>query len=247
MAEPLPAAAPKLNTAKQDVTKPVMKINANFDQRVMLHTDEIPWRDSPMPGVSRRPLDRIGDEIARATTIVRYDPGSHFSAHTHDGGEEFIVLEGVFQDEHGDFPAGSYIRNPPTSKHTPGSEPGCMIFVKLWQFDPDDRTHVRIDMNKSESAADPRRPGVVVTPLFQDGRETVRVETWAPNSAANFKSEGGAELLVLDGSARESGETLRRHSWLRIPDGKTVSLKTGNAGARIWIKTGHLRHVREAG
>ena len=65
MAEPLPAAAPKLNTAKQDVTKPVMKINANFDQRVMLHTDEIPWRDSPMPGVSRRPLDRIGDEIAK--------------------------------------------------------------------------------------------------------------------------------------------------------------------------------------
>ena len=96
MAEPLRAAAPKLNIAKQGVTKPVMKINANFHQRVMLHTDEIPWRDSPMPGVSRRPLDRIGDEIARATTIVRYDPGSHFSAHTHDGGEEFIVLEGDF-------------------------------------------------------------------------------------------------------------------------------------------------------
>ena len=81
-----------------------MKINADFDRRVLLHADEIPWRDSPMPGVSRRPLDRIGDEVARATSIVRYDPGSHFSPHVHDGGEEFIVLEGVFQDEHGDFP-----------------------------------------------------------------------------------------------------------------------------------------------
>ena len=223
-----------------------MKINADFNQRIVIHADEIPWRASPMPGVTRRPLDRIGDEVARATTIVRYDPGSQFSAHTHDGGEEFIVLEGVFQDEYGNFPAGSYIRNPPTSKHTPGSEPGCMIFVKLWQFDPDDRTHVRIDMNKSEAAADRERPGVDVTPLFKDGRETVRVETWAPKVAASFKAEGGAELLVLQGSAEESGDVLRRHSWVRIPDGKTVSLETGNEGARIWIKTGHLRHVREA-
>ena len=58
----------------------------------------------------------------------------------HGGGEEFLVLEGVFQDEHGDYPAGSYVRNPPTTRHTPGSEPGCVIFVKLWQFDPGDRT-----------------------------------------------------------------------------------------------------------
>ncbi len=224
-----------------------MKINADFDKRVVLHADEIPWRASPIPGVSRRPLDRIGAEVARATTIVRYDPGSHFSAHTHDGGEEFIVLEGVFQDEHGDFPAGSYIRNPPTSKHTPGSEPGCVIFVKLWQFDPDDRAHVRIDMNTSGADADRERPGVDVTSLFKDDRETVRVETWAPSVAASFKAEGGAEMLVLEGSAEESGDVLWRHSWVRIPDGQTVSLKAGNDGARIWIKTGHLRHVQAPG
>src|SRR5271166_3471905 len=99
----------------------------------------------PIAGVERRMLDRIGAEVARATTIVRYAPGSSFSTHTHDGGEEFLVLEGVFSDEHGDFPAGSYIRNPPTSRHTPGSAPGCTIFVRLWQFDPNDRTQVRVD------------------------------------------------------------------------------------------------------
>jgi hypothetical protein len=60
-------------------------------------------------------LDRIGDEVARATSIVRYAPASHFSPHVHDGGEEFLVLEGTFQDEHGDYPVGSYVRNPPTS------------------------------------------------------------------------------------------------------------------------------------
>ena len=82
--------------------------------------------------VERRMLDRIGEEVARTTSVVRYAPQSRFSPHTHGGGGEFLVLDGVFQDEHGDFP----IRNPPTSSHTSGSAPGCTIFVKLWQFDP---------------------------------------------------------------------------------------------------------------
>ena len=105
-----------------------MKVNAQFDQRVLVHSTQLKWVDSPMAGVQRRPLDRVGDEIARATSIVRYQAGSHFSPHVHTGGEEFIVLDGVFQDEHGDFPAGSYIRNPPQSRHTPGSELGLYHF-----------------------------------------------------------------------------------------------------------------------
>jgi anti-sigma factor ChrR (cupin superfamily) len=224
-----------------------MKINADFDERIVLHADDIEWRDSPMPGVSRRPLDRIGGEIARATTIVRYAPESKFSAHTHDGGEEFIVLEGVFQDEHGDFPASCYVRNPPTSRHTPGSEPGCVIFVKLWQFDPDDRTHVRVDMNKVGAVADAGRPGVEVTPLFKDEHEDVRVENWAPHTRASLAADGGAEILVLDGELNESGDKLRRHSWVRIPDGGTISLETGEKPARVWIKSGHLRYVTAPG
>lgn len=101
-----------------------MDLNANFDERAVVHSDSQPWVASPMKGVDRRMLDRIGDEVARATTIVRYAPGSAFSAHTHTGGEEFLVLEGVFQDEHGDFPVGTYVRNPPTSSHTPSSAEG---------------------------------------------------------------------------------------------------------------------------
>ena len=220
-----------------------MRINADFEKRVLLHADEIDWLDSPMPGVSRRPLDRIGDEVARATSIVRYDPGSHFSPHVHTGGEEFIVLEGVFQDEHGDFPVGAYIRNPPESRHTPGSDPGCVIFVKLWQFDLADRSHVRIDMNKMGAVADAARPGVAVTPLFKDAREDVRLEHWSPGVEAVTAVDGGAELFLLDGSAEESGDALRRHSWLRVPPGGQVSLKAGDVGAKIWIKSGHLREI----
>ena len=111
-------------------------------------------------------LDRIGEEVARATSVVRYAPESRFSPHTHGGGEEFLVLDGVFQDEHGDFPAGCYIRNPPGSSHTPRSLPGCTIFVKLWQFDPGDRTHVRIDTTKLPYLPDPRHAGMKLMPLF---------------------------------------------------------------------------------
>ncbi len=220
-----------------------MKINADFAQRILIHSDEVEWRASPMPGVSRRPLDRIGDEVARATTIVRYDPGSHFAAHTHDGGEEFIVLDGVFQDEHGDFPAGSYIRNPPTSRHTPGSEAGATIFVKLWQFSPEDRTHVRVDINRIGGIAPAGRPGVEVAPLFRDGRETVQIETWEPATSGHIEAPGGAELLMLEGSATENSDALRQHSWLRVPVGGGIDLTAGPDGARFWLKTGHLRHV----
>ncbi|MEM9127911.1 MAG: cupin domain-containing protein, partial [Pseudomonadota bacterium] len=130
-----------------------MELNADFSSRVAVLSEQLEWQASPMQGVDRRMLDRIGGEVARATTIVRYAPGSKFSAHTHTGGEEFIVLDGVFQDEHGDFPAGTYVSNPPTTSHTPGSEPGCIIFVKLWQFDMDDRTQFRKTM--AEELDDP--------------------------------------------------------------------------------------------
>src|SRR5262249_54084446 len=119
-----------------------MNLNADFSKRAVVHAAAVDWKASPVPGVERRMLDRIGDEVARATSIVRYAPRSYFPPHVHGGGEEFLVLEGEFQDEHGVFPAGSYVRNPPQSRHTPGSTPGCVLFVKLWQFYPADRKHV---------------------------------------------------------------------------------------------------------
>ena len=94
-------------------------------------------------------LDRIGEKVARATSIVQFDPGSAFSPHTHDGGEEYLVLDGTFQDEDGDFPTGFYVRNPPTTSHTPAAMEGAIILVKLHQFDPDDRTQVQIDSRAS--------------------------------------------------------------------------------------------------
>lgn len=220
-----------------------MELNADFTQRVVVHSDALEWLASPIAGVDRRMLDRIGDEVARATTIVRYAPGSQFSPHVHGGGEEFIVLEGVFSDEHGDFPAGSYIRNPPTSRHTPGSALGCVIFVKLWQFDPEDRTPVMIDMNKMGSVLDATRPGVSIMPLFQDERETVQLEQWPAHAQIELPLADGGEFLVLGGGFEESGDQLRERSWLRLPRGGHLHAKAGPQGARVWVKTRHLRFV----
>src|SRR5262245_47484929 len=118
--------------------------SADLTKRARVRSGESHGLRSPMPGRERRMLDRVGDEAARATSIVRYATGTAFSPHTHLGGEEFFVLEGIFQDERGDYPAGSYVRNPPTSRHTPGSQAGCTIFLKLFQFVPADGSHVNV-------------------------------------------------------------------------------------------------------
>ncbi|GAA0776354.1 cupin [Roseibium denhamense] len=224
-----------------------MELNADFSKPVVIRPDDNSWKPSPMPGVDRMMLDRLGDEVARATTIVRYASGSKFSAHVHDGGEEFFVLDGVFEDEHGAFPAGSYIRNPPGSSHTPGSEKGCVIFVKLWQFDPLDRSHVRIDTNKLGRVPDASRPGVSISPLFEDRREKVVMETWEPRTHSVVSAQQGAEILVTSGTITFDDVLLPQWSWIRIPAGEAVTLTSGDDPVRLWIKRDHLTDVRAPG
>ena len=216
-----------------------MELNADFDKRATSHLADAEYVPSPMAGVDRRMLDRLGDEVARATTIVRYAPGSDFSPHVHTGGEEFLVLSGVFEDEHGAFPAGSYIRNPPQSSHKPGSKPGCEIFVKLWQFDMADRTHVRVDTNKTPwfpIADDGEAQG-----LFADDHEDVRMERWAPGAAIPLDAPGGLEVLVTAGGFEESGEAFSAESWLRLPNGASTTATAGADGVTFWVKRGHLK------
>ena len=221
-----------------------MDINADFTQRAVVHAEEEPWIPSPMKGVDRRMLDRIGDEVARATTIVRYAPGSAFSAHTHTGGEEYLVLDGVFQDEHGDFPVGTYVRNPPTSSHTPSSAPGATIFVKLWQFDMEDRQQVTVD-TLSETPREVSE-GVSEIPLFEDARERVRIELWAPSQEVHVTGHQGLEALVIEGGFTEGGESFGVNSWLRLPPETPLKAVAGREGARLWIKSGHLAEPQTA-
>jgi anti-sigma factor ChrR (cupin superfamily) len=218
-----------------------MLINADFDRRAVVHAAKLDWIPSPIANVERRMLDRIGDEVARATSIVRYAAGSSFSPHTHDGGEEFLVLDGVFQDEHGEYPAGTYVRNPPTSRHIPRTELGCLIFVKLHQFDPSDRTFVRIDTANIERTSDPNRSGVEVSPLFEDARETVQLETISPGASFEIGDPGGFEMLVIDGTLTVDGEECAPQSWLRLPPDDRAKLAVPSSPATVWVKRRHLR------
>ena len=223
-----------------------MQINSDFSKRVFVHSHKEPWHPSPMKGVHRRMLDRVGDEVARATTVVRYAAGSSFSAHSHDGGEEFVVLEGVFQDEHGDYPAGTYVRNPPGTAHTPRSDDGCIILVKLWQFDPTDRNQFSVDMASSERLAVSDNPEADQVLLFEDLRERVTFETWK-SGHMTVGAEGGAEIFVLDGSFTLGAEIFTQNSWLRLPENDFSNLHVGLEGASIWMKTGHLSFISPAG
>ena len=68
-------------------------LNADFGQRVVVPPPtDAQWCASPESGVLRHRLDRIGGEVARATSVVRYAPGASFARHVHGGGEEILVV-----------------------------------------------------------------------------------------------------------------------------------------------------------
>ncbi len=191
-------------------------------------------------------LDRVGGEVARATSVVRYAAGSRFDAHTHGGGEEFLVLEGVFSDERGDYPVGSYVRNPPGSSHAPFSEQGCTLFVKLHQFAAGDTTHIVIDTRRA-----PWLPGLVdglsVQPLHSHGTEHVALVRWAPGTRFNpHQHWGGEEIFVVEGTFEDEHGRYPAGSWLRSPHG-SAHTPFSNEGCTIFVKTGHLQPERLAG
>lgn len=217
-----------------------MNFNSDFTKKAVIQTNDLDWVPSPAAGVSRIFLDRIGDEVARATSIVRYEPNAFFDAHTHDGGEEIFVLDGVFSDEGGHHPAGTYIRNPPNSKHTPRSKEGCVLFVKLRQFHSEDMSTIRIDTNDA-TWYQGLVPGLSVMPLHEfDGVGTALVK-WAPDTIFNpHVHPGGEEIFVLQGVFHDEHGSYPTGTWIRSPRYSKHAPFTKSEGALIYVKTGHL-------
>lgn len=217
------------------------RINADFNQRVVIYPENYQWVDSPMPGVERMMLDRIGDEVARATSIVRYAPFSEFSPHEHSGGEEFYVLKGTFADEHQEYPAGSYVRNPIGTSHTPqiGAD-GATIFVKLHQFSRSDTRHFSIN-TKTQEWLPGLVDGLTVMALHEFEGEQVALVKWAPNTQFNpHQHWGGEEILVLGGTFYDEHGRYPKGTWLRNPHLSQHRPYTKDDGALIYVKTGHL-------
>ena len=217
-----------------------MNLHDDFSLRVVALAADANWTPSPQAGVDRLMLDRVGAEVARATSIVRYQPGSSFERHVHGGGEEILVLEGSFSDESGDHPAGTYLRNPPGSAHKPSSQGGCLLFVKLRQFAADDLKPLRIDTHSGHWRQG-MVPGLTVLPLHShDGVDTALVR-WAPQTRFNTHVHpGGEEILVLEGVFSDEGGSYPAGSWLRSPRWSRHTPFTGPEGALIYVKVGQL-------
>ncbi len=218
-----------------------MKINADLSQRAVADSERLDWVPSPMAGVERRMLERDGEEVARVTSIVRYAPKSYFSPHTHSGGEEYLVLEGTFSDNHGDFPAGRYVRNPVGSSHKPHSDDGAVIWVKLWWMHPGDQEQICLDITDESRWQDSdEEPGVEIMPLHRYRAEETCLLRLAPGATLAARAlPGGEEIFVLEGAIADDNGTYRKGGWLRHPIGAAPAV-ISERGATLLVKRGQL-------
>lgn len=215
-----------------------MNINSDYKQRVVLNQHDLPWVLTPEVGVERKMLERIGDEVAKATSIVRYQPGSKFKSHTHEFGEEIFVLDGVFSDEIGDYPSGTYIMNPPGSSHAPFSKDGCTLFVKLRHLGMEQVEREVVD-TKNATWFQGMVSGLTVLPLMRQGTGSTLVR-WQPQTYFNsHKHYGGEEIFVVDGVFEDEHGRYPAGSWIRSPH-MSLHQPFSKEGCTIFVKTGHF-------
>lgn len=224
----------------------VSSINGDLDRRVAVDTASMDWIPSPSRTVWRKRVHLVGPpESGQVTSVVRYERGATFHAHSHPDGEEIFVLEGVFSDEHGDWPAGTYLLNPEGFRHAPFSRDGCVLFVKLRQFPGRTRHHVAVQTDAL--AWQPgARAGIAVRQLYAQAgfTDTMRLERWAPRAElGSIEYPRGAELFVLEGSFRDAEGEFSRGAWLRLPPGAQHAPTTVE-GCVLYIKEGGFTYLR---
>ncbi|MCW8331707.1 cupin domain-containing protein [Photobacterium sp. SDRW27] len=214
-------------------------LNMDRQQRVVIDTNNQLWIASPSPGVWRIPLEREAAESGQVTSLVRYDANTHFTAHFHPNGEEIFVLDGIFQDEHGHYPAGTYIRNPPGSFHSPGSDSGCLLYVKLNMFPPHDDDMIRIDTHNANWQPGIQN-GLSTLPLHGCGREQTIMLRWQPGTSfPSHQHDGGEEVLVLSGEFHDELGKYKEGVWLRNPAGSSHQPES-TEGCLMLVKSGHM-------
>ena len=212
--------------------------NMNFSEKLVIQTDSQPWLDSPSASVFRKPLEREGVEQGHTTSVVKYSKDACFKGHTHPAGEEIFVLRGVFSDENGDYPAGTYLRNPPGSSHVPFSKEGCEILVKLNQFATNDLEEVRIDTLSQPWLQG--QGGLQVMPLHHFGGENVALVKWpAGEKFLPHRHFGGEEIFVLSGTFCDEYGQYPKHTWIRSPH-MSQHHPFVEEETIILVKTGHL-------
>jgi len=223
-------------------------INGDLSVRVVADTTQMEWVPSPSGAVWRKRVHLVGPpEAGQVTSIVRYEPHSTFPAHDHPDGEEILVLDGVFCDEHGNWPVGTYLLNPEGFRHTPFSEAGCTLFVKLRQFAGRERRHIVVDTRKLPWEPTPIR-GVTRKHLYEQAgfSDVVLLEHWNPEAdQGDIAYEQGAELFVLDGQFTDEAGVYAAGNWLRFPAGSHHHPRTAG-GCTLYIKKSGLPYLKAA-
>ena len=217
-----------------------MSINADVLKKVVMHSRTGSWVKDKSKKFDVMYLDLLDTVKPVATMLVRMPPSSMLAPQKLLGGKEVFVLEGTFQDERGSYPVGSYMRFPPGCSQEAYSDGGCLLFVKTWQFDKDDKNYVNIDTSVSKPYRPKGRHGVHMQHVYSDAREDVRIERWDPNHRLKINQCNGLEVVVLDGEFFEPSTSYRQHSWLRIPPDQPLSVIVGDRAARVLIKESHL-------
>jgi len=214
------------------------RLNMDFEKAVRVLPDEYQWIASPADGVSRIPLERISAESGHKTSFVTFKPGSFFPPHKHPLGEEIYVLEGVFSDQNGDYPAGTYIRNPPGSSHRPFTKKGCSLFVKLDQFHPDDTETVVL--RPEEQTWRPGIGNLSVSSLHNYGTENTALVLWPENEVFQPHTHwGGEEIVVIKGMFIDEFGEYPAGSWIRSPHLSQHFPRVAEE-TLILVKVGHL-------
>jgi anti-sigma factor ChrR (cupin superfamily) len=224
----------------------VTAVRSDRGEPARVDTRREPWVASPEPGVERVLLERDGGEVARATSIVRYAPGARFAAHTHERGEEFLVLDGEFRDEHGVYPRGTYVRNPWGSSHAPSAPVGCVLFVKLRQIADGGEARVleRDAVERCRRAAGEARGVLPLHRAAEEEAALVRLGAGGElgrgldgsaerSSAASITASSAAsidEVYVLEGELADARDRYAAGTWLRFPGGAPYHLRaTGDS------------------
>lgn len=222
-------------------------LNADFSMPAFAHTGDMEWEASPSSGVWRKRLDLVGGaETGRVTSVVRYDADASFPIHDHPGGEEILVLDGVFSDEHGDYPQGTFMLNPEGFRHAPFSREGCVLYVKLRQFAGNDRRHVNVPTQNMDWAA--KTPGVSIKELYNqaDYPEHIYLLRLDPDTIIpHHEHPAGREAFVLDGEAEDEFGRYKKGSWVRLPPGSSHSLSS-KTGATLYVKANGLGDMAAA-
>mmetsp|Transcript_135455 Transcript_135455/g.377275 ORF Transcript_135455/g.377275 Transcript_135455/m.377275 type:complete len:305 (-) Transcript_135455:80-994(-) len=224
-----------------------VELNANKSETCLVNTDTQEWIETPAKGVYRKLIERLGGEVARATTVVRFDAGKSFPSHTHGGGEEFIVLEGAWHDEWATQPKYTYVRNYIGSTHQPTiGDSGCTIMVKLRQMAHEHKEPEHTQWDISVHNANWKRrsssQGCKTLTVFTSPLEEVHFEHWEPGAAGILEvPPKGMESFVVEGSFTDELGEHRAWSWTReAVAGVRRRLVAGPKGCLLYVKSKHL-------